>query len=131
MGGRGAIGNRTGFMKLPALTGTEKQIKWAEEIRKEAIKIFKQEAVLFDNQGFKEKYKSWKEKENKEAYSLYDNYQKMINESSASKWIDRRKISSSLDIVEKNKLDKAKDSQKKGKYVATINYIQDRYGFYF
>lgn len=41
MGGRGAIagaGGNSSKSKLPQLEGSEKQIKWAEDIRKEILK---------------------------------------------------------------------------------------------
>lgn len=116
---------------LPALTGTEKQIKWAEDIRKQALKIFEQEAVLFNNQEFKEKYENWKMKNDVDAYSMYDNYQRIQNETKASEWINMRSIFEELDDIQLGKIETARNKQKKGSFIATLEYLRYRYEFFF
>lgn len=116
---------------LPALIGTEKQIKCAEDIRKQALKIFKQESVLFNNQEFKEKYEDWKMKNNIDAYSMYDNYKKLQNETKASEWINMSSIFEELDDMQLEKIETARTKQEKGKFAATLEYIRQRYEFFF
>lgn len=116
---------------LPELTGTEKQIKLAEDIRKQALKIFEQESILFDNQEFKEKYEDWKMKNNIDAYSMYDNYKKLQNETEASEWINMSSIFEELDDIQLEKIETARNKQEKGKFSATLEYIRQRYGFFF
>lgn len=116
---------------LPELTGTEKQIKLAEDIRKQALKIFEQESILFDNQEFKEKYEDWKMKNNIDAYSMYDNYKKLQNETKASEWINMSSIFEELDDIQLEKIETARNKQEKGKFSATLEYIRQRYEFFF
>lgn len=116
---------------LLELTGTEKQIKLAEDIRKQALKIFEQEAVLFNNQEFKEKYENWKMKNNIDAYSMYDNYKSLQNETNASKWINMRSIFEEFDDIQLDKIKTARNKQKKGSFIATLEYLRNRYEFFF
>lgn len=116
---------------LPELTDTEKQIKLAEDIRKQALKIFEQESILFDNQEFKEKYEDWKMKNNIDAYSMYDNYKKLQNETKASEWINMSSIFEELDDIQLEKIETARNKQEKGKFSATLEYIRQRYEFFF
>lgn len=88
MGGRGTIGGKGGNKiksKLPNLVGSEKQIKWANEIRNNVIEIINAESKVFEKNKsfFKDDYFG-----DKEAYEDYKKYSKeAINETKASKWI--------------------------------------------
>lgn len=89
MGGRGASSSENGN-KLPKLEGSEKQIKWANDIRNTMMQIRQVEEKAFlkhkdiftnetNNAGFNYE----------QAYKDYKKYSKEVfKEKSAKKWID-------------------------------------------
>lgn len=85
MGGRGSSSGSTS--KLPKLEGTEKQIKWAEEIRRNTLKMTKE----IENNIKKDKEFQQSLKKKGETYKIYNEFQNAIknwkNEKKASKWI--------------------------------------------
>lgn len=84
MGGRGASSANT--TKLPQLIGTEKQIKWANELRKTVVEIIKKETDVFNkNKSFFEGYYS----NELEEYKDFKKYSKeVLKEKKANKWIE-------------------------------------------
>lgn len=60
--------------QLPKLEGTEKQVKWATDIREKAIEIFKKESEIFDTEEFEQKYAEWIEKGKEHLFKAYDIY---------------------------------------------------------
>lgn len=114
--------------QLPELEGTEKQIKWATDIREKAIEIFKKEAEIFDTEEFEQKYVEWIEKGKEHLYKAYDNYiNEFINQKSAAKWIDNRHLFEELDIVEENILKQAKEEVKNRRFLRIMSYIRNKY----
>ena len=74
MGGRGSSSGNTS--RLPALQGSEKQVKWATDLRNNVIKVIEAERKAFkeyrsylDGSGDDEYLKSW-EKNTKEAMKI-------------------------------------------------------------
>lgn len=116
------------FDNLPKLQGTEKQVKWAEDIRKKAIETFKKEAEIFDTKEFEQKYEEWKEKGKEHLYKTYDNYiNEIINQESAAKWIDNRFMFEDLDVLDESIFRKAKGDAKNGRFLGIMSYIKNKY----
>ena len=81
-------------LKLQKLEGSEKQIKWAEEIRQNALEAMKEEIELFSTKDFKEILEKWEngnETERKDA-EIFRKFEKKINSNKAEDWIDNRHI---------------------------------------
>lgn len=137
MGGRGSSSGKTS--RLPKLEGSEKQVKWAEEIRNEAMKEMKKYLNLFNNKEFKQVYKDWTQSENpthQHNKEFYDGFMKIVNEKRASMWIFRSDflkprtdfVSNSIregDI--KKGLQKIKEGKKSIGYGRIIRSIANRY----
>lgn len=140
MGGRGAISSNTS--KLPALEGSEKQIKWAEEIRKNALEAMQEEIKLFSTKEFKEILEKWEngnETEKKDA-EIYRKFEKKINSNKAEVWIDNREIyenrqkaneyndpSSLSELKTVKEMLQDKDVTKNRAYRRAIKYLKFRY----
>lgn len=84
MGGRGSSSGNTS--RLPALQGSEKQVKWATDLRDNVVKIIKEESRVF------EKNKSYFDNDvfgDQEAYKDYKKYSReALKVTNASKWIN-------------------------------------------
>jgi hypothetical protein len=140
MGGRGASSSNTS--KLPALEGSEKQIKWAEEIRKNALEAMQEEIKLFSTKEFKEILEKWEngnETEKKDA-EIYRKFEKKINSNKAEVWIDNREIyenrqkankyndpSSLSELKTVKEMLQDKDVTKNRAYRRAIKYLKFRY----
>lgn len=125
MGGRGAKAGNTTKLKSLKLEGTEKQIKWAEDIRKEALNVYKIEAEVFKTKQFKEDYLRWKKEGREDLYSIYDKYQsEIVNQTSASTYILRRDWIGKISEYEKDRLKKIKNQRS----ILAISYLKNRYG---
>ena len=139
MGGRGSSSGTTS--RLPKLEGSEKQIKWAEEIRNEAMKEIKEYIKLFNNKDFKEVYEEWSKSENKAKQMHKEDYdkfiKKIVNQTKASVWIENKTILTQkeyvTDSITDEQIQRGKRKIKEGKkalgYGVFINRIANRYGF--
>lgn len=96
MGGRGS--SAFSISRLPKLIGSEKQIKWAEDIRNEVVDIIRVEtkAFLSNKKGI---LRSQYDKERYEEYMKYSKEALKVNK--ASKWIESFKSVS----YDRNKFD--------------------------
>ena len=138
MGGRGASSGNT--LRLPALQGSEKQVKWAEEIRKNAMPEIKAYLKMLNNKDFKETYQMWRESDREDYKRLadwYDRFQnKIVNETKAGKWIKNKETFKRIDDyaindlrsseIERAKI-KIKEGKKKSGYNLIVRSIARRY----
>lgn len=114
--------------QLPELEGTEKQIKWATDIRAKAIEVFKKEAEIFDTEEFEQKYAEWIEKGKEYLFKAYDIYvNDVINQKSAAEWIDNRYVFGELDVVTESILRDAKEEAKNCRFLRIMSYIRNKY----
>lgn len=131
MGGRGSSSGNTS--RLPALQGSEKQVKWATDLRNNVIKVIEAERKAFkeyrsylDGSGDDEYLKSW-EKNTKEAMKIasagaWISGFKNFNEYATKSAIDR------LKNVKKLKSVKLTDKNQKQweEYIGERAKIRDR-----
>lgn len=114
--------------QLPKLEGTEKQVKWATDIREKAIEIFKKESEIFDTEEFEQKYAEWIEKGKEHLFKAYDIYvNDVINQKSATEWIDNRYTFEELDTVTESILREAKEEAKNRRFLRIMSYIRNKY----
>lgn len=114
--------------QLPKLEGTEKQIKWATDIRERAIAVFKKESEIFDTEEFEQKYAEWIEKGKEHLFKAYDIYvNDVINQKSATEWIDNRYTFEELDTVTESILREAKEEAKNRRFLRIMSYIRNKY----
>lgn len=143
MGGRGSSsGNTSRLPKLPQLEGSEKQIKWAEDIRNEAMEEMKEYLKLFNNKEFQQVYKDWSQSENElhqDNKKFYDKFMKMVNEKRAGTWIFQSQILKSrtdfvADSIKEGEigrgLRKIKEGKKSVGYGKIVRSIANRYHFW-
>ena len=122
MGGRGSNSGTTS--RLPKLEGSEKQVKWANDLRNNVIKIieaekktFKQNENMFNGDLDKEYYESYKK-----------NIKETIKITKASAWIESFKnfneynTKSAIDSLKMEKVSKDKED----KYISNRNKIRTR-----
>lgn len=114
--------------QLPKLEGTEKQVKWATDIREKAIEIFKKESEIFDTEEFEQKYAEWIEKGKEHLFKAYDIYvNDVINQKSATEWIDNKYTFEELDTVTESILKQAKEEVKNRRFLRIMSYIRNKY----
>ena len=101
MGGRGGASGlgRGGAKPLPELTGSEKQVKWAKDIRQSAL-----DTISSNLKNEKEYYSKFKDFESKMKIELYKDLQEAFQErfqniTKASQIIDMRNNISPSNIV--------------------------------
>lgn len=130
MGGRGSSSGNTS--RLLKLEGSEKQIKWAEEIRKNAMPEIKAYLKMLNNKDFKETYQMWRESDREDYNRVadwYDRFQnKIVNETKAGNWIyNREKFKRSDDFaindLRGGEIERAKRYIKEGKKKSGYNLI--------
>lgn len=123
MGGRGSSSGITS--RLPKLEGSEKQVKWATDLRNNVIKIieaerkaFKQNESMFNGDLDKEYYESYKK-----------NIKETIKVTKASAWIESFKnfneyrTKSAIDSL---KIDKVREDKDRNKYLSNRSEIRTR-----
>lgn len=88
MGGRGSSSGNVS--KLPELKGSEKQIKWAEDLRKNVIKVINEESKIFaKNKNLLLDKSSYSFELNKEYYESYKkNIKEALKVNKSSAWIE-------------------------------------------
>ncbi len=139
MGGRGAIAGAGGNnlkSKLPELTGSEKQIKWATDIRNNYIELQKAEENMLkhlknnDEVSISDYYISQEQvREAKKEYSK--NVKKVLSESNSNKWIqglrgvNESNVKYTKDRI--NKWIKNKNTKEMNKYIADTNEALKRF----
>ena len=123
MGGRGSSSGTVS--RLPKLEGSEKQIKWATDLRNNIIKvieaerkIFKQNESMFDDDLDKEYYESYKK-----------NIKETIKVTKASAWIDGFKNFNEYhteSVIDSLKIDKVSENKDRDKYLSNRSKIRTR-----
>lgn len=131
MGGRGSSSSNSSMLVRFAskLEGSEKQIKWAEDIRKGAMREIEEELKVFNSKQFITAYKGYKERNGEESLRCFEAYRKILESNKASDWIsNRHRFEQTDDIITndiKNRsFNKVKEKLKEGKIFAVENYIQ-------
>lgn len=132
MGGRGAAGGASGNSnknRLPQLAGSEKQIKWASDIRNNFAEIQKMENKIIRQKEFQDLLKHEKDK-NSTLYKMYKNYEDYINKTKnrtkASQWIDDRykyDVNASKDMLERY----MKGAEGRRKLISFNQYVSSNY----
>lgn len=126
MGGRGtSSGNTSRLSKLPQLEGSEKQVKWATDLRNNIIKVieaekkaFKQNRDMFDTDLDKEYYDSYKK-----------NIMEAIKVTKAGAWIDGFKNFNEYhtkSVIDSLKIDKVSENKDRDKYLSNRSKIRTR-----
>lgn len=123
MGGRGSSSGTV--TRLPKLEGSEKQIKWATDLRNNIIKVieaerkaFKQNESMFDDDLDKEYYESYKK-----------NIKETIKVTKASAWIDGFKNFNEYhtkSVIDSLKIDKVSENKDRDKYLSNRSKIRTR-----
>lgn len=139
MGGRGAIGrvgrNKQGS-RLPELTGSEKQIKWATDIRNNYVELQKAEKTMLKHLKNNDEVSIFgyyisqdQAREAKKEYS--ENVKKVLNESNSNKWIQGLRGTNETNVkYTKNKINnwiKDKNIKEMNKYIVETNEALKRF----